>query len=110
MLGIKPSRVRSKCSTSVLCSTPKKVEILCRRNHELDRNLNRLEAKVTMLEQEKVRLADDLSRQNETLKELIDQKKGLETELQEKKNLVTNCGFQNHSSLPCFYAKSHFIG
>ena len=55
-----------------------------------------------MLEQEKVRLADDLSRQNETLKELIDQKKGLETELQEKKNLVTNCGFQKHSLFPCY--------
>jgi chromosome segregation ATPase len=59
----------------------------------LDRNLNRLEAKATLLEQEKSRLSEDLNRQSETIQDLIGQKKSLETELQEKKNLVRqqNC-------------------
>ena len=43
---------------------------------------------MTMLEQEKARFVDDLNRQNESIKDLIGQKKTLEAELTEKKNLV----------------------
>ena len=60
------------------------------RNHELDRNLNRLEAKVTLLEQEKSRLTEDMNRQAQNIQDLMTNKKNLETELQDKKNLVIN--------------------
>ena len=58
------------------------------RNHELDRNLNRLEAKVALLELEKTRLSEDIARQAQTIQDLTGQKKNLDSELQEKKNLV----------------------
>jgi predicted nuclease with TOPRIM domain len=50
--------------------------------------LSRLEAKVTLLEQEKSRLAEDLNRQTDTIQDLAAQRKLLESELLEKKNLV----------------------
>ena len=50
--------------------------------------MNRLEAKVTLLEQEKCRLTEDLNRQNQNIQDLMTNKKNLESELLDKKNLV----------------------
>lgn len=58
-------------------------------NHELDRNLNRLQAHCQVLETEKVRLAADLKRRDDTIEDLMTMRKNLETEIQEKKTLVT---------------------
>jgi F0F1-type ATP synthase membrane subunit b/b' len=60
--------------------------------------LNRLEAKVTLLEQEKSRLTEDLNRQAQNIQDQITSKKNLESELQDKKNLVNTYQFDPLSS------------
>jgi spindle assembly abnormal protein 6 len=57
--------------------------------HELDRNLSRLQARVDILEQEKGRLLDDLTRRDGTIQDILEQRKRLEQEVAEKKLLVT---------------------
>ncbi len=69
-------------------------------NHELDRNLNRLEAKVALLELEKTRLSEDTARQAQAIQDLTDQKKSLDSELQEKKNLVIFKALHTLKDLP----------
>ena len=55
----------------------------------MDRNLNRLEAKVALLEQEKLRLIEDLSRKEKMIQDLEKQKSYIESDLNEKKLLVS---------------------
>ncbi len=43
---------------------------------------------MALLELEKTRLSEDIARQSQTINDLTGQKKNLESELQEKKNLV----------------------
>lgn len=58
-------------------------------NHELDRNLSRLQARLDVLEQDKIRLGEDLKRRDENVEDLMNMRKHLEQELSEKKCLVT---------------------
>ena len=58
-------------------------------NHELDRNLSRLQSRIDLLEQEKVRLTENLKSRDDKIEDLTESKKNLELELQEKKLLVT---------------------
>jgi len=61
-----------------------------------------LEAKVALLELEKTRLSEDTARQAQAIQDLTDQKKSLDSELQEKKNLVIFKALHTLKDLPSF--------